>query len=656
MKATRLLVISVILFMQSISLLQGQKTEGTDFWLTFGKNANNLSSPTALIFQIRIVGSSKQTEGRIYFTNLGTYIDFTVNSNGVYDLDLNLYQRIASYNTVTGKTNYSIHITTDNPVSVFAFNDWSGYIHDVTNVLPVEALGKDYYHISYTRYVPNNPPYWDAYAVIATKNNTQLYHNGVLAETLNAGEVYYRTSDTDMTGSLITTTNPVAFFAVHQGTMIPPQPPTLNYSILFQQLAPINTWGNKFFVPVSVMDKDIVRIVAAQNGTNITQTGGTIRTGIPGAQENLTGLQAGQFVELDIYLSQNGCFIESNRPVGVCTYIRSFQDLFQLVCSPAQCWIPAVDQKIAYSLMAPFISIANIYAIFYALVVTPTATQNDTKVSIGGFPPTNLTGGIWYDNVTAGMSFYSFKLTEKNKSYIFSNPNGLLVYGYSHGDMSVPSTYYVLAGSAMRDLDAAFYANDIHFQELKENPFCTGMVDFRAVINGLHPTHPQRIRWYVDGAMEPGTLNQETWSKTFAPAEYEIRMEVVFENNATATKIGTLKIISCNHSAEFFANDIPSALLQNNTICNKTGKVDFRAEIEGIHPEAGSLKWFIDKNDGNGFQEELTAQDQKTWSKTFETGTYQIKMWVRYDNGDIVEKIGTLKIEIFWLKMQNVRH
>jgi hypothetical protein len=128
-----------------------------------------------------------------------------------------------------------------------------------------------------------------------------------------------------------------------------------------------------------------------------------------------------------------------------------------------------------------------------------------------------------------------------------------------------------------------------------------------------------------------------------------------YENENTTEKIDTLKIISCNHSAEFFANDISSSDLPNHTICNKTGTVNFRAEIEGLSQEVGSLKWFI-TYPIFGEKEETDFQDYLTWSKNFETGTYPIRMWVRYDNGEEDEIISTLNVEVFWIKMQNVRH
>jgi hypothetical protein len=247
-------------------------------------------------------------------------------------------------------------------------------------------------------------------------------------------------------------------------------------------------------------------------------------------------------------------------------------------------------------------------------------------------------------------------LTNTTASYVFTNQDGIIILGYGVGNPSITSSYYYLAYSAMRDLQATFYANDIPYQLLKENPICEGEVEFLAEVEGLHPTHPERLTWRINGTEYLPAKNLEQWSKPFSVGEYEIEMKVRFENDEITSKTGTLKIVSCNYSAEFFANDIHHSDLPNQVICNKTGQVNFRAVIEGLHPEAGSLKWFIDYNDGNGYVEELSARDQQAWSKTFATGTYEIKMQVRYENDSEETITSTLKVEVFWIKMKNVRY
>ena len=417
-----------------------------------------------------------------------------------------------------------------------------------------------------------------------------MYHNKNWVATLDSGQVYYRTAiETNVTGAHITSDAPVAFFVVHIGTIIPVTQ-NVGVSHLMQQLAPVNTFGKNFFVPVTHILPNRVRIVISQNNTTINQIiGGVIQTGVPGAQTNPNNLQAGEFVELEIF--NTGCYIEADKPVGVCSYLTSV-----LSSSPAQCWMPATEQIIYKAQIAPFIP-NNILSPpyltdHYALVCTPTDTKESTKVSIGGAPPTQLINGNWIDNIAAEMSFYIMPLTNATASYIFTNQAGFIILGYGSG---YASSYYYLAGSAMRELDAAFYANDVHFQDLKDTAFCAGNVNFRAEIEGELHTDQGRLKWFINGTEEILERDNITWNKTFTSGEYEIRMWARFANNDTVSKTDTLNIKSCDYNAVFYANNVHYENLQDTTFCNKD--VYFSAVIEGLHTDEGSLKWFIDNEE-----------------------------------------------------------
>ncbi|MCL2041914.1 MAG: IgGFc-binding protein, partial [Bacteroidales bacterium] len=399
-----------------------------------------------------------------------------------------------------GVSNRSIRITSEEPVTVYALNQ-RGFSADATNILPVKALDVDYYQISYT------PFSVDAYAVVAIKDNTNLYHNKVWEETLDAGEVYYRTSSDDMTGSHITADNPVAFFAVTRTVQIPADYEATD--CLFQQLAPINTWGQAFFVPVSHLAKDRVRIVASQDGTTITQTDGTFIYSSSGTYT----IDAGEYIELETLLTNNGCYIDADKPVGVCTYLVGAKYNGMNISDPAQCWLPAIEQTVTEALIAPFAPTGGTALnAHYALVVTPTVTQENTKVSIGGAPPASLSGGSWIDNTASGMSFYTMPLADETASYYFTNDAGLIILCYGTGPAE---SYYYLAYSAMRDLQAAFYANDIHYQDLENNPICENVIEFRAETENMG-VEVVSLEWYIDGVEYLPAHNQETWSKTFA--------------------------------------------------------------------------------------------------------------------------------------------
>jgi hypothetical protein len=644
MKTMKYCIITAAFLLQSILSLSAQSTEGREFWVTFGKI--DVPNAQSTLHVIRIVNGSQTTKGYLYFTALDTYEHFTINPFEIYEYSLNDIEKAAVYNTTMGTSNKSIYINSENSVTVYAGSLRVG-CGDVTNVLPVTVLNTEYYHISYEAIISNNV--FDAYAVVATLNNTQVFHNNILEATLQKGDVYYRTFYPDMTGAHIISNNPIAFYAVHEMASIPPGGTSNTNGRLFQQLAPVNTWGKTFFVPVTLHQYNFVRVVASKDSTDITQIGGTIRA-VPGSQTNLTNLQSGQFVELNVNLADSGCYITATQPVAVCSFLPS-QLPTQPVATPAQCWIPGIEQTVPSAMVAPFqmYSIPNNVPSFesYTLVITKTATRDNTKVSIDGALSISLVGGTWLANVAAGMSFYHFPLTNDNSTYTFFNPEGLITFGFGvrHSSASAIASYYYLAYSAMRDLDAAFYANDIHFQDLKENPICESEITFRAEIEGLAPpTVEERIKWYVNEEHQPAGFNQETWSRNFSVGEYEIRMWVHYENDDTISKTGTLIIKSCNQSAEFYVNDVHYQT--DTTFCNKN--INFRAEIDGLHPTASdSIMWYIDS---------VFETSEATWSKPFENGIYEIKLVVHYDDDTYATLIGTLKVQALWIKMRNVRY
>jgi len=293
--------------------------------------------------------------------------------------------------------------------------------------------------------------------------------------------------------------------------------------------------------------------------------------------------------------------------------------------------MPSIEQFISEVVIAPFYPTGTTSLnAHYAIVVTSTATKNDTKVSIGGAPFVNLSGGTWYDNANVEYSFYIMPMT--NNSYRFINSQGFLIMGYGTGNIE---SYYYLAGSAMRDLDAAFYANDIHFQDLKDTAFCAGAVEFRAEIEGeLHPDAGS-LKWYVDGVEEVLAQDHLEWDRYFPAGEYEITMEVHYETGETVSKTATLQIASCSYSAAFYANDVYYADLADTLFCVK--KIEFTTEIENVGAMT-SLNWYI-----NGTLNPA-LHDRQTWTRSFGADNYVITMEVCYNNGEPQTYDGDLNI------------
>ena len=546
MKRTFTVFIFTLFLLCGFSLQAQVDTRGTDFWVSFGMNAT-ATTTSSVILQIRIVADEAAT-GTIYFSNTGVSVPFSVAAGSVYTHTLTQSERDAVYNFATGVSSKTARIQSSVPVTVYALNTFAA-LADATTVLPTPVLGNNYYHLGLG---PSGLGRHDQYIAIATQNNTEIYENGILMATLSAGQMYFKQAvpSIDMSGYNITSNNPIAYFSVHSYAVI-----NGGGDNFFQQLTPVNTWGRNFLVPVTNREVELVRIVASQDNTVITQIGGTVMRG------SLT-LNAGEWVELRITLANRGCYIQADKPVQVCSYMvgTSYPNAVNTYGSDESlAWIPPIEQTVTSALIAPFA--VNSLTSHFAMIVTPTATKNNTTMSIGGGIPAALTGGTWYDNLASGMSFYSVRLTNNTESYVFTNSAGILVYAYGFGHYI---SYYYLAGSSMRILDAAFYVNDIHYQDLAFDTICAQPAQFRAEITGNMSTNPGFLKWYIDDVEETAAEDQLTWSKSLGNRTYQIKMVVLMDDDVTTRTVeGTLnsfceivteEITICQGDSVFFGN------------------------------------------------------------------------------------------------------
>jgi hypothetical protein len=540
----------------NVSLLN-PSTQGKDFYVSFGSNCGYVVSNVTL--QIRIVAQKATTVDFTYKDNPTLDTSFAIAAGSVYTHDLTLDEKTAVYSNVTGVNDKSLRIQSTEKISVYALNQ-AYRTTDATFVLPVDVLGTEYFHLSHFPYnQPNN--YSDGYTIIATEDNTEIYENNTLKTTLNSGQVYsaYYYAN-DITGYFIKSSNPVAYFVTNQ--IIEITKGIGSGDNLYEQMTPVNTWGKTFVVPVTKRGVERIRIVASQDGTKITQTGGVIITGTGG--QSSPNLNRGQFVELEIKLATNGCYISSNKPIGVASYLVSmnYSGLTYgkgLVGDPALTIVPPIEQMIFSADIAPFIpSGATSLNEHYVMIITPTATRTQTTVSIGNGIAGALTGGSWTtgNGLGADYSFYSVPLTNQTAAYHFANSNGLMAMGFGLGQYE---SYYYLSGAGMQTLDAAFFVNDIHYLDLDGDTLCVGnQVTFHA--DGINP--PTEIngylKWYINEIEQTAYEDVLRWNTPLTNGEYTVRIDVVdkcrtysFEtsftvfHNATADSITIQDTTTC---------------------------------------------------------------------------------------------------------------
>jgi gliding motility-associated-like protein len=552
--------IFVLILLLYCGYIHGQSTtQGKDFWVSFGNNAKESSSSLSL--QVRIVATNAANV-KFTFTETGYTETIALVAGSVYTRDLSSAEKYAVYASMSGISQKSLHIESDENIAVYAINLLEATT-DATGILPINAYDTSYYHLSYY----NLNGYYDGYVIIAVENNTNIYDDNVLVATLNRGEVY--ANYFDHTTKHITTDKPVAYFTTNSCVRVPPSVTACD--CLYEQLLPESLWGISFMVPVTIRGIERIRIYAAQDNTTITHSGGTVMSGS-------LNLNSGEYVELEINRNEAGCYIESNRPVAVASYLTGldFPGLSYYNGDPAMAWIPSIDQLVKETTIAPFIaSGSSILSEHHILIIAPTAYRELTEMRIGNGAYSPLAGGVWL-NHPSGYSFYSMPLNNADESYGFRNSAGLAILGYGLGNYE---SYYYLAGSALRKLDASLYVNNIHNQDMEGQIFCADSVAVRAVVHYIMHTDQGHLRWYIDGVEETAFEDRLEWYGNLSGGKHEISMIVKKENGVSDTV-----------RSSFMIEDIIEIEIADTTICQEER---VKLQIKNTSDELVYL-WFYD--------------------------------------------------------------
>ncbi|MDL2323394.1 T9SS type A sorting domain-containing protein, partial [Bacteroidales bacterium OttesenSCG-928-A17] len=407
---------------------------------------------------------------------------------------------------------------------------------------------------------------YDGYLIVATEANTTISRGGTVVATLTKpGDVYYYygNNSLDLTGTYITASKPVAYFVSNSGSQVPAESGAVE--ILYQQMMPENTWGTKFLVPSSVREKDIVRVIASIDNTEISYNGGKFRKGGTSIGTNKVRLAKGAYLELEIGRDENGIFISSGgKPVAVCSYLVGSGYASDEPTGggnfngdPAMAWIPPVEQFIPDVVISPF-KLEN-GPNHYALIVVPAGSESKTIAKEGTSTTVPLTGS-WKTN--SGYSYYSLDLSSDiDGVYSIANSDGLMVLVYGYGSSE---SYYYLAGSAARDLNPHFTVNEEHYQDMYGSVYCDDGFNFEAFITSRQEGStagsyaPGSLKWYIK--KDNGSFVEETaardvmsWSKTLTPGLYQVRMEVIDAANELDVCL-----------TQFTVNEITTPTLEGN--------------------------------------------------------------------------------------------
>lgn len=456
-------VIYAFIFICTIFCAKSQiikDNQGKDFWLTFPPNFHNeqLNFSDVYLDSLYVfIASQKTAEVTIVATNtegIPNTKKIVINDvNKVYtvgyswkEYEVNGINYSGDYPYVKRedqlKSKKGFHITSTEDITVYAASHAQNTT-DATLVLPTDALGSHYIVAAYNMDMPGNlvsiTP--SQFIIIATQNNTKINispscatargDNDEFEIELQSGESYLVQADTelsesesDLSGTIITSEKPISVFGGHQRALIP-----YNLSIngsrdmLFEQMPSTETWGkDAFVIPAQSVPNeinqgsDLYRVYAGFDSTIISINGIAVQQ-----------INSGSFSEFPV----NGVsYVSSKKPIMVVYYRKtSGANIPPLpIGDPYMMVLPPIEQYIqSCKFICPDIyRVSNKeYQKHFVTLITPTraidsVSLDNSKIPSSQFSPIT---GTKYSHTTIEIEATTHDVS-------CSSPIGVYVYGY----------------------------------------------------------------------------------------------------------------------------------------------------------------------------------------------------------------------------------
>ena len=382
---------------------------GTDFWLAFPGNYFGEAELTLF------VTGPTATTGTV--SSLGTSQNFTVTPGAVTSVALDPSLNIATSDTVE---DLGIHVTANAEVTVYGLNRIQ-YTTDAFLGLPTDILGTEYVVQGYgTAGIAGSE-----FAVVASTDNTSVTitpsvtagdHPAGTPYTVDLaqGQTYQLRSadDSDLSGTIVTSDEPVGVFGGHSCTVIP----DAAYGAcdhLVEEMTPTATWGKAFVTePLATRTGgDTFRFLADTAGTTVKVNGSTVAT-----------LGRGELFQT---LLTSASVVTSDKPILVTQYSNStsFDDV---TSDPFEVLVPPAEQFLnSYTVSTP----ASGFDINYVNVVVPTTAAGTVKLDNVTVP-----AGSFTSIPGSGYSGAQIAVTPGTHNLTGAQPFGVTVYGFADYD------------------------------------------------------------------------------------------------------------------------------------------------------------------------------------------------------------------------------
>ncbi|HEY3876439.1 MAG TPA: IgGFc-binding protein, partial [Candidatus Kapabacteria bacterium] len=323
-----------------------QDSRGKDFWLAFPQNAIN-EGGKSLNLKLFIT-SDRATDGTVSIPGLGESIPFHVNPSEIVPISLDSIAQLLVSEQVQ---KLGVHVQASNDVAVFGLSHRAASTDSYLGY-PVKVLGTTYRAVGYHELRNGGESFTSQIAMVGTEDHTVVtvtltadtrggHHKGeTFAVSLNQGETYMIQGSpisghpNDLTGSLITSTKPIAFFIGHTCAQVPQDVTFCNQ--LIEMEPPIPSWGRQFYVG-RFEDKAqyAMRVIPSEDNTEVF------------VDNKLVGkLSAGGYYENNHMV--NNSFVTSSKPVLVTEYAQGSDADSIKVGDPCMMLITPTEQFLNY--------------------------------------------------------------------------------------------------------------------------------------------------------------------------------------------------------------------------------------------------------------------------------------------------------------------
>jgi len=425
-------------------------SEGRDFWLCFQKNsqAPKRDSRTGKIpqheqlFLELFLTSNEDTRVRIEIDGLLFKQETRIKGGTVVNVKIDTAAELRSSEVAE---RFAVHVTSEKPISVYGMSH-RFQTTDTYMGLPIEALGTEYRVVSYYKLKDD---LISQLAVIATEDSTTVIITPKSATAggkpidvpfsvnLRKGDVYQviggwtNNKPSDLTGTLVQATKPIAVFSGHSGAYVPI--PEQGFNHLVEQLPPTSAWGRHYYVgKLFGRTKSTIRVVAAEDETKVFANGQLVSL-----------LNAGEFYE-DGNVTVN-TQITGDKRIMVAQYAHGFINSLDSIGDPMMILLTPTQQFLKrYRMLTP---IRGEWRHYVNIVVPREAVSSlriDGKVvSEKAFAPF---GESRYDiaPISLGYGTHTFECSE---------PFGLYSYGFGYGQDSYDA-YGNMVGQSFLQLTA----------------------------------------------------------------------------------------------------------------------------------------------------------------------------------------------------------